>query len=78
MRSVIRKPPTILATAQATAMVPSVVARTPSALPAKTNDATSEMPEIALVAAMRGVCSKGGMRVIVCIPTKPASRKTKN
>jgi hypothetical protein len=34
-----------------------------------------EIPEIALVADMRGVCSSGGTRVMMWYPRKPASRK---
>src|SRR5882724_10337474 len=76
IRSVIRKPPTMFAMAHATAIVPRIVASAPSPLPANTNEATREMPEIALVAAISGVCSSGGIRLMVWTPTKPASMKT--
>ena len=45
-------------------------------LPANTKEATREMPEIALVAAISGVCNSGGIRLMVWTPTKPASMKT--
>jgi hypothetical protein len=78
IRSVIRKPPMMFVMAHATAIVPRLVATAPSPLPANTIDATREMPEIAFVAAMSGVCSSGGIRLMAWTPTKAASIKTKS
>jgi hypothetical protein len=60
MRSVMMKPPTTLVMAHTTAMKPRIVATLPYCPPASTMLPTSEMPLIALVAAMSGVCSSGG------------------
>ena len=60
MRSVIRNPPTMLLVAQITAMNPRMVETLLCAAPAAISEPTSEMPEIALVAAMSGVCSNAG------------------
>ena len=64
MRSVIRKPPTTLIVAAVTATKPRIVLTIPRSEPAATSEPTSEMPEIAFVADMSGVCSSGGTRVI--------------
>ena len=76
MRSVIRNPPTMLLVAQTTAMNPSIVATRLCAAPAAMSEPTSEMPEIAFVAAMSGVCSSGGTREMTMYPTNAASTKT--
>lgn len=55
MRSVMRKPPTTLAIAAVTAITPRTVERVLRSEPAATSDPTSEIPEMALVAAMSGV-----------------------
>src|SRR5262249_15921723 len=57
IRSVMRKPPTMLLVAHTTAMNPRIVDTRLCAPPAASSDPTSEMPEIAFVAAMSGVCS---------------------
>lgn len=62
MRSVIRKPPTTLVLEQATAMQPSRVLSQSCRAPATTSEPISEMPEMALVADISGVCSSGGTR----------------
>ena len=54
----------MLLVAQTTAMKPRIVATLFLAEPAAISDPTSEMPEIAFVAAMSGVCSSGGTREI--------------
>src|SRR5688500_16051649 len=76
MRSVIRKPPTTLMVAAVTAMKPSQVATSPRSEPASTSEPTSEIPEMALVADISGVCSSGGTRVITKYPTNPARMNT--
>src|SRR3954447_2392561 len=76
MRSVMRNPPTTFVVAHTTAMKPSAVATPPRCAPAATIEPTSEMPEMALVADISGVCSSGGTRVITMKPTKPARTKT--
>ena len=65
MRSVIMKPPTTLIVAavhrdEAEHRAHHRRGRRPAA----TSEPTSEMPEIALVADISGVCSSGGTRVI--------------
>src|SRR5579863_5931081 len=72
MRSVIMKPPTTLIVAAVTAMVPSTVLTTPWPLPAATSEPTREMPEMALVVDMSGVCSRGGTLRITSNPRNPA------
>src|SRR5205823_4793033 len=78
MRSVMRNPPTMLLVAQTTATKPSSVATRLCAAPAAMSDPTSEIPEIALVAAISGVCSSGGTRVITMYPVNAARTKTYN
>jgi hypothetical protein len=60
MRSVIRKPPTTLVVAAVTATMPrmELVKLRPS--PAVISEATREMPEIAFVKAISGVCKSWG------------------
>jgi len=65
-------PPTTLIVAAATAMQPSTFATVPWSEPAATSEPTSEIPEIALVAAISGVCSVGETRPITSYPRKPA------
>src|SRR5258708_25069633 len=80
MRSVIRKPPVTLIMAEVTAAHPRTdasIACGPSCLaPAMTNEPISEMPEIALVADISGVCSSGGTREINWYPRNAARAKT--
>ena len=64
MRSVMMNPPTTLIVAAVTAMKPSMVLTVLRPAPAATSEPTSEMPEIALVADISGVCSSGGTRVM--------------
>src|SRR5438552_11248975 len=64
MRSVMRNPPTTLVLEQATARKPRIVLSQPLSDPATTSEPISEMPEMALVADISGVCSKGGTRVM--------------
>ena len=61
--------------AHTTATKPRIVATLLRCEPAATSEPTSEMPEIAFVADISGVCSSGGTRVITMKPTKPASTK---
>src|ERR1041384_1151862 len=65
IRSVITNPPTTFVVEQTTAMKPRTVATLlwcGPVPPAITIDPTSEMPEIAFVADIKGVCSSGGTR----------------
>ncbi len=65
IRSVMRKPPTTFVDEQATAMSPITLLAVRSAeAPATMSEPTNEMPDIALVADISGVCSSGGTRVI--------------
>ena len=66
----------MLAVAHTTATNPRIVATALRWAPAAMSDPTSEMPEIAFVAAMRGVCRSGGTREMTMNPTNAASRKT--
>jgi len=70
------KPPTTLAMAQITAIVPRTVLRVLSSAPAMAMEPTSEMAEMALVSDMSGVWSSGLTRRMTSKPTKVASRKT--
>ena len=58
MRSVITKPPTTFVVEQTTAMKPRIVLTVLYCAPAVTIEPTSEIPEIALVADIRGVCKR--------------------
>src|SRR5215467_7411271 len=63
MRSVMRKPPVTLIMAEVTAAQPRIEARVwcwSYLEPAITSEPISEMPEMALVADISGVCSRGG------------------
>src|SRR5829696_4134298 len=64
IRSVITKPPTTFVVAHITAMKPRIVLTLLYCAPAVTIEPTREMPEIALVADIKGVCSSGGTREI--------------
>jgi hypothetical protein len=64
MRSVMRKPPTMFDVAATTAMNPRIVATVDARDPAAISDPTREIPDIAFVAAINGVCSSGGTREI--------------
>src|SRR5262249_30116218 len=75
MRSVIRNPPTTLIVAAATATVPRIVESVVFPSPATTSDATSEMPEIAFVKAINGVCRSCGTFEMTWYPAKIARAK---
>src|SRR6185437_2639192 len=77
MRSVIRKPPTMLLNEAATAMVPSMVVSAVSCRPAMMMAATTTMASRAFVSDISGVCSSGETRLINSKPTKPARMNTK-
>src|SRR6516162_5001662 len=62
MRSVMRKPPTTLVEEQPIAMKPRIVLGQFANLPQTTKDPIREMPEMALVADISGVCKSGGTR----------------
>jgi hypothetical protein len=64
MRSVIRKPPTTFVVEQVTATNPKAVLSRLWPAPATRSDPTREIPDIALVADMRGVWRRGGTREI--------------
>ena len=64
MRSVMTKPPTTFVVEQTTAIKPRIVLTVLYSAPAVTMEPTSEIPDIALVADIRGVCSRGGTREI--------------
>ena len=67
MRSVITNPPTTLVVEQTTAINPRIVATMlwcGPVPPAITIDPTKEIPEMAFVADIKGVCSSGGTREI--------------
>jgi len=64
MRSVITNPPTTFVVEHATATKPRIVATMPCPEPAITMEPTNEIPEIAFVADIKGVCNSGGTREI--------------
>src|SRR5439155_9894804 len=72
MRSVMRKPPTTFVEEQATAMKPRMMLSQSCISPATTREPISEMPEMALVADISGVCSRGGTREMTWYPRNPA------
>jgi hypothetical protein len=76
IRSVITNPPTTLIVEQVTATNPRIVLTAVWCAPAVTNDPTRDIPEIALVADMSGVCNRGGTREITWYPRKAARRIT--
>jgi len=61
---VITKPPTTFVVAQVTATNPRMALTALWCAPAVTREPTSEMPEMAFVADIRGVCKRGGTREI--------------
>ncbi len=77
IRSVIRKPLTMLVTEAATAIVPSTRLKVVFCSPAMMIEPTTAIAEIALVSDIRGVCSSRDTFRITSIPTKVASMKTK-
>ena len=64
MRSVMPNPPTTLMVAVVTAIKPRMCATGERVAPASTSEPISEMPEMALVADISGVCSRGGTRLM--------------
>src|SRR5713101_1891514 len=76
MRSVIRKPPTMLLVAATMAMVPRIAARLLLCSPARMMAPTTAMASSALVRDISGVCSSGETRRMTSKPMKAASMKT--
>src|SRR5262252_9338531 len=77
MRSVIRKPLTILVTAAVIAMNPRILlTRVAPSAPVIRIAPTTEIAEIALVSDINGVCSKGDTLRITSSPTNVASMNT--
>src|SRR5262245_14388430 len=62
IRSVITNPPTTFVVEHTTAIKPRIVATLLWPEPAITIEPTREIPEIAFVADINGVCSNGGTR----------------
>ena len=77
MRSVMKKPPTMLLNEAATAMSPRMVESVVSCRPAMMMAATTTMASSALVSDISGVCSSGETRLISSNPTNPARMNTK-
>src|SRR4029453_13714371 len=75
MRSVTRKPPTMLIVPNTTATNPSTCSSVESAVPTISIAPTSTMPWIAFVPDINGVCSIVGTFEITSKPTKIASAK---
>ena len=78
MRSVMRKPLTMLVMEAASAIAPRSVITGGWSWPVITIEATTAIAEIALVSDMSGVCSRRETRVTTPSPMKVASRKTKS
>src|SRR5216684_814840 len=76
MRSVIRKPPTMLLVAATMAMVPRIAASWLLCSPARMMAPTTAMASSALVRDISGVCSSGETRRMTSKPMKAASMKT--
>lgn len=76
MRSVIRKPLTMLATDAATAIDPSTVLRVVLCSPAMMIEPTTAIAEIAFVSDINGVWSRRDTLRITSKPTKAASMNT--
>src|SRR5579859_4946308 len=76
MRSVIRKPPTMLEVAATIAMVPRMAARLDLCSPARMMAPTTAMASRALVRDISGVCSSGETRRITSKPMNAASMNT--
>src|ERR1035437_3645637 len=78
MRSVIRKPPTMLLVAAITAMNPKTAASVLLCSPTSTIAPTTAIASKALVSDINGVCSSGETRRITSNPMNPASTKIKS
>src|SRR5215471_3541096 len=78
MRSVMRKPDTMLVIDAATATVPRIVVMLESRSPAMINEPTTAIAEIAFVSDISGVCSSRETFWITWNPTKVASMNTKS
>src|SRR5208282_3074213 len=78
MRSVIRKPPTMLLVAATTAMNPKTAERVLLCSPTSTIAPTTAIASKALVSDINGVCSRGETRRITSNPMNPASTKIKS
>src|ERR1700693_1277902 len=76
MRSVMRKPPTMLLVAATMAMVPRMVEKFVLCSPAKMIAPTTAMASSALVSDISGVCRRGETRRIRSNPIKPAGMNT--
>src|ERR1700691_5246705 len=76
MRSVMKKPPTILLNEAATAMSPRMVESRVSWRPAMMMAAITTIASSALVRDISGVCSRGETRLISSNPTNPARMNT--
>src|SRR4051812_33839610 len=77
MRSVIRKPLTMLVIEAATATVPRMVVRLDSRSPAMRIEPTTAIAEMALVSDISGVCSSRETFWMTWKPTNVASMNTK-
>ena len=78
MRSVIRKPPTILLVAATTAMNPKTKDSVLLCSPTSTIAPTTAIASSAFVSDISGVCSNGETRRITSKPMNPASTKIKS
>src|SRR5208282_1778963 len=78
MRSVMRKPPTMLLVAATTAMNPKTAASVLLCSPTSTIAPTTAIASKALVSDINGVCSRGETRRITSNPMNPASTKIKS
>src|SRR4029453_2178350 len=78
IRSVIRKPETMLVIDAATGRVPRIVVRSDARSPAMSSDPTTAMAEIALVSDISGVCRRRETFWITWNPTNVASMNTNN
>src|SRR5262250_1887349 len=76
MRSVIRKPPTMLLVAATMAIVPRIAARLVLCSPARMMAPTTAIASRALVRDINGVCSSGETRRMTSNPMNAASMKT--
>src|ERR1700675_4652700 len=78
MRSVIRKPPTMLLVAATTATNPKTVESVLLCSPTRRIAPTTAIASNALVSAINGVCNRGETRRITSKPMNPASTKIKS
>src|ERR1035438_743827 len=78
MRSVIRKPPTMLLVAATTAINPKTAESVLLCSPTSTIAPTTAIASKALVSDINGVCSSGETRRITSNPMNPASTKIKS